>query len=134
MISHVFVGIRDFQQSFTFYSALMNELGLLLKFEDAQNSWAGWMAADQPRPLFVIGLPYNGAASIPGNGQMIALLAPTRASVQRCHALAIANGGTDEGEPGLRPHYHPNYFGAYFRDPDGNKLCICCHHEEDQID
>jgi catechol 2,3-dioxygenase-like lactoylglutathione lyase family enzyme len=42
-------------------------------------------------------------------------------------AKAIGNGAQSEGEPGLRPHYHADYYGAYFRDPDGNKLCICCH-------
>ena len=63
----------------------------------------------------------------PGNGQMIALLAPSREIVNRCHALAMVHGGSCEGPPGLRPHYHPDYFGAYMRDPDGNKLCVCCH-------
>ena len=58
-------------------------------------------------------------------------LAADRASVDRCHAAAIARGGTDEGAPGLRPQYHPHYYGAYFRDPDGNKLCVCCHDPED---
>jgi putative acetyltransferase len=58
---------------------------------------------------------------------MIALSAPDRAAVDRCHRLALTNGGMDEGPPGLRPQYHPDYYGAYFRDPDGNKLCVCCH-------
>jgi lactoylglutathione lyase len=58
---------------------------------------------------------------------MTALLAPDRATVDRCHRLALANGGVDEGAPGLRPEYHVNYWGAYFRDPDGNKLCVVCH-------
>ena len=53
-----------------------------------------------------------------------------RASVDRCHSAALARGGACEGPPGLRPHYHPNYYGAYFRDPDGNKLCVCCHEAE----
>lgn len=130
MISHVFTGIQDFDKSFSFYSALMTELGLALKFKDAGKPWAGWMPADQPRPLFVIGKPYNGEAAQHGNGQMVALLAASRAMVRRAHEVALANGGTCEGAPGLRPHYHPNYYGAYFRDPDGNKLCVCCHHEE----
>jgi catechol 2,3-dioxygenase-like lactoylglutathione lyase family enzyme len=58
---------------------------------------------------------------------MTALLAPSRAAVEAAHAAALANGGRCEGAPGLRPHYHPNYYGAYFRDPDGNKIGVCCH-------
>ncbi|MBC3918647.1 VOC family protein [Undibacterium sp. CY18W] len=131
MISHIFTGIRDFNVAFGFYSALMTELGLVLKFSDAKKPWAGWMSPDQPRPLFVIGQPFDGEPASAGNGQMIALLAPSREAVRRCHALALAHGAVDEGEPGLRPHYHPNYYGAYFRDPDGNKLCVCCHHAQE---
>ncbi|WP_242487905.1 VOC family protein [Pseudomonas sp. TH31] len=82
---------------------------------------------ERPRPLFVIGTPFDEHPATPGNGQMIALLAPSREIVSRCHALALANGGSCEGPPGLRPHYHPDYYGAYVRDPDGNKLCVCCH-------
>ncbi|HEY8100510.1 MAG TPA: VOC family protein [Burkholderiaceae bacterium] len=126
MISHVFVGITDFKRAFKFYSAIMNELGLQLKFSDENKPWAAWMS-DKPRPLFIIGLPHNGEEAIPGNGQMIALLAPTRAAVERAHTAALNNGGLCEGTPGLRPHYHPNYYGAYFRDVDGNKICVCCH-------
>ncbi|MCP6362581.1 VOC family protein, partial [Klebsiella pneumoniae] len=63
----------------------------------------------------------------PGNGQMVAFLASTRQLVDHVHATALAHGGTCEGPPGLRPEYHPYYYGAYVRDPDGNKLCVACH-------
>ena len=127
MISHVFIGISDFGRALAFYSPLMETLALKRKFADEQKSWAGWMAPDKPRPLFVIGRPFDGAPAQAGNGQMTALLATSRAQVDQAHAAALANGGSCEGKPGLRPHYHPNYYGAYFRDPDGNKLCVCCH-------
>jgi catechol 2,3-dioxygenase-like lactoylglutathione lyase family enzyme len=127
MLSHVHVGITDFKRSFAFYKALMDELGFTLKFSEPENLWAGWMSPGADRPLFLIGRPYNGESASPGNGQMIALLAPSRDAVDRCYARAMASGARNEGEPGLRPHYHPNYYGAYFRDPDGNKLCVCCH-------
>ncbi|WP_442782150.1 VOC family protein [Collimonas fungivorans] len=126
MISHVFVGVTDFQRAFGFYSAIMEILGLQLKFCDADKPWAAWMASGKARPLFIIGAPYSGAAAA-GNGQMIALLAPTRTAVDKAYAAALRNGGSCEGVPGLRLEYHPDYYGAYFRDADGNKLCVCCH-------
>jgi lactoylglutathione lyase len=58
---------------------------------------------------------------------MTAFLAPDRAAVDAVHALALAHGGSDAGPPALRPEYHANYYGAYLRDPDGNKLCVVCH-------
>ena len=58
---------------------------------------------------------------------MVAFLAESRAVVDRAYVVALASGGTPEGAPGLRPEYHENYYGAYFRDPDGNKLCVACH-------
>ena len=127
MLSHVHVGITDFPRAFSFYAALMDALGLPLKFTEPENHWAAWKPADADRPLFIIGRPYDGGAATPGNGQMIALLGPNRNAVDKCHAIALAHGGRSEGAPGLRTHYHPNYYGAYFRDPDGNKLCVCCH-------
>ena len=127
MLSHVFIGITDFDRAFRFYAALMAELNLKLKFCEAEKSWAAWVPADAPRPLFLIGTPFNGEAATPGNGQMTALLAPSRAAVDRAHAKALEHGGSCEGLPGLRTHYHPDYYGAYFRDPDGNKICVCCH-------
>jgi catechol 2,3-dioxygenase-like lactoylglutathione lyase family enzyme len=130
MISHICIGIGNFERALAFYSAIMTPLGHVLKFSEAEKGWAAWKPKDADRPLFIIGAPYNGEAATPGNGQMIALLASSRKVVADCHAAALARGGVCEGPPGLRPHYHPNYFGAYFRDPDGNKLCVCCHNPE----
>jgi catechol 2,3-dioxygenase-like lactoylglutathione lyase family enzyme len=130
MISHVHVGIGDFDRAFPFYAAVLDTLGLELKFKEPDKGWAGWMSPGVARPLFLIGRPFDRHPASPGNGQMIALLAPDRAAVDRCHEVALARGGRSEGAPGLRPHYHADYYGAYFRDPDGNKLCICCHQPE----
>ena len=132
MLSHVHVGISDFPRAFTFYTPLMAALGLALKFHEPAEAkpWAGWKHPDAVRPLFLIGRPYDGEPAEPGNGQMIAFLASDRATVDRCYAVAISNGATCEGPPGLRPQYHPDYYGAYVRDLDGNKLCVCCHHAE----
>jgi catechol 2,3-dioxygenase-like lactoylglutathione lyase family enzyme len=130
MLSHVTIGITDFQRAFAFYSAIMATLDYPLRVSEAQYAFAGWNAGDGAQPLLFITRPFNGEAATPGNGQMTALLAPNRAAVDRCYAAALASGGADEGPPGLRPHYHPDYYGAYFRDPDGNKLCVCCHHAE----
>ena len=85
------------------------------------------MAAGQPRPLLLLGRPFDGEPAAPGNGHMTAILAPSRDTVDRSYATALRLGGSDEGAPGLRPWYHPDYYGAYVRDPDGNKLCFCCH-------
>jgi predicted enzyme related to lactoylglutathione lyase len=126
VISHVYIGINDFQRALPLYSSVMETLGLKQKFCDPSKPWAAWMQADQPRPLFIIGAPYEGQAAT-GNGQMIALLAPSRSAVDRAHAAALEHGGSCAGAPGLRPHYHANYYGAYFRDAEGNKLCVCCH-------
>jgi catechol 2,3-dioxygenase-like lactoylglutathione lyase family enzyme len=130
MLSHVTIGITDFQRAFAFYSAVMETLDYPLRFSDTDSAFAGWNAADGAQPMLFITRPFNGQAATPGNGQMTALLAPSRAAVDRCYAAALAFFGADEGAPGLRPHYHPDYYGAYFRDPDGNKLCVCCHHAE----
>ncbi|RDJ27113.1 VOC family protein [Bosea caraganae] len=130
MLSHVNIGTNDFAKSLPFYSAVLTELGHRLRFHE-EGVWAGWQQQTGGRPLFIVARPFDGKAASVGNGQMIALLAGDRATVDRCHATALANGGSCEGPPGLRPHYHDNYYGAYVRDPEGNKLCVCCHEAED---
>ena len=61
---------------------------------------------------------------------MAAFLASSRSQVDSAYQVALANGGTSEGAPGLRPEYHEHYYGAYFRDTAGNKLCVACHAPE----
>lgn len=127
MFSHVFVGVSDFDRAMAFYRPVMEALGLPLRFVEAERPWAGWQSTPGPRPLFLIGRPFDGLAHDPGNGQMTAFLACSREQVDRVHAVALAHGGRCDGPPGLRPHYHPDYYGAYVRDPDGNKLAVACH-------
>ena len=79
------------------------------------------------RPQLWIVRPLDKKAASVGNGITIGLEAPDRPAVDAAYAAGMAAGGKDEGKPGLRTHYHPNYYGAYLRDPDGNKVCIVCH-------
>lgn len=127
MLSHVHLGTSDLKRAVAFYAVVMEPLGFRQRFVDRERQWAGWQAPDQARPLFLVGRPFDGKPYSPGNGQMVALQAPSREAVDRCYAAARGAGATCEGPPGLRPHYHADYYGAYFRDPDGNKLGICCH-------
>lgn len=127
MFSHVFVGVSDFDRALAFYRALMPVLGNEERFCDPSRPWAGWQSHPGPRPLFVIGRPYDNQAHAAGNGQMIAFLAESRDDVVRAYEVALSHGAKSEGAPGLRPEYHAHYFGAYFRDTEGNKLCVACH-------
>ena len=127
MLSHVHIGVNDFGRALAFYGPVLERLGLVQRFREPEVPWAGWQMPGVARPLFLIGRPFDGQAASPGNGAMNALLAADRTTVDEVHALALHHGGRCEGPPGLRPQYHANYYGAYFRDPDGNKLCVCCH-------
>jgi lactoylglutathione lyase len=134
MYSHLMLGVSDFERALTFYRQVLPGLGLSERFCERERPWAGWQPATGGRPLFLIGRPYDGQPHAPGNGQMVAFLAPDRATVRAVHALALAQGGRCEGPPGLRPEYHANYYGAYFRDSEGNKLCVACHEPEAPAD
>ena len=127
VLSHVFIGASDFERAYTFYAALAEVLGIQPRFVERDRPWAGWQTTPGPRPLLLIGKPFNGEPHAPGNGQMVALLARTREQVDTAYRLALEHGGTSEGAPGLRPEYHENYYGAYVRDTEGNKLCVVCH-------
>jgi len=130
VFSHIFVGVKDFERALAFYTPVLAALDIAPRFCDRSRPWAGWQSSPGPRPLFLIGTPWDGQPHVAGNGQMVAFLAQRRAQVDRAHALALAHGGQCEGPPGLRPHYHPDYYGAYFRDPEGNKIGVACHAPE----
>lgn len=127
MFSHVFVGVANFERALAFYRALMPVLGIQERFCEPERPWAGWQSHPDPRPLFVIARPFDGREHSVGNGQMTAFMAEHRDTVVKAYAVALAHGGRSEGKPGFRPEYHAHYFGAYFRDTEGNKLCVACH-------
>lgn len=127
MFSHIFVSVSDFERALRFYTAVMDSLDVELRFCERERPWAGWHSAGKSRPFFVICKPHDGHPHHPGNGQMVAFAATSREGVRAAYQTALKNGGTCDGQPGLRPQYHDNYYGAYFRDPDGNKLCVACH-------
>jgi len=130
MFSHIFVGTNNFERALAFYQPLMAVLGVQARFVEVDRPWAGWQSQPDPRPLFLLGKPFDQQPHAPGNGQMVAFLASSRAMVDTAYAVALQFGGKSEGAPSLRPQYHANYYGAYFRDPDGNKLCVVCHNAE----
>jgi catechol 2,3-dioxygenase-like lactoylglutathione lyase family enzyme len=127
VFSHVTLGTSDIRKARRFFDAVLKSLGLV------RVETHGYALAYAPEgfkglnaPLWVMS-PINGAKASAGNGATCAFDAATRAAVDAFHAAAIAAGGKDEGAPGLRPDYHENYYGAYVRDLDGNKLCAVCH-------
>lgn len=123
MFSHVTIGADEPEKLEGFYDAVLAALGIAPFFKLPGTLSYGTAAGPK---VFVL-KPFNGEAHVPGNGGHVAFLAPDRASVDAFHAKALEMGGTSEGAPGLRPHYHPNYYGAYVRDPAGNKLQAVCH-------
>jgi catechol 2,3-dioxygenase-like lactoylglutathione lyase family enzyme len=117
VIHHVSLGSNDLARAKRFYDALMALLGMRLLNEDAQSLDYG--SADI---VFSLERPVNGKPASVGNGVHSAFAARDRATVQEFHRLALELGGSSDGEPGLRPQYDPNYYGAFVRDLDGNKI------------
>lgn len=120
MYSHTTLGTSDLAKAKVFYSAALAPLGhsVVMEFDGA----VGYGGTLGPGARLLICSPFGRAAASFGNGTHIELKAPTRTAVSAFHAAAIAEGGSDEGAPGLRPQYTPNYCGAYVRNLDGNKL------------
>ncbi len=127
MFSHIYISVGDFPRAMDLYGPLLESLNLSRRIYDPERPWAVWESPGNSRPFFIVGLPFDGQAHHPGVGQVVAFSAETRAQVEGAHSLAMALGCKDEGAPGLRPHYHENYYGTYFRDHSGNKLCVVCH-------
>jgi catechol 2,3-dioxygenase-like lactoylglutathione lyase family enzyme len=126
LFSHVTVGTSNLGRAGLFYDALLIPIGLKRRVvtPDGGPLALCWVNADQPLPRFYVYEPFDGNAASVGNGGMIAFLAPTIESVNLSYAAGISNGGTDEGKPGPRANYGAGYYGAYLRDPDGNKIHI----------
>jgi catechol 2,3-dioxygenase-like lactoylglutathione lyase family enzyme len=121
MIDHTGVSVADIARSKAFYEAALAPLGysLLMEWEH----FAGFGVA--PKPDFWIG---HGTSNVPP--VHVAFRAASRAEVDAFYRAAMAAGGRDNGPPGLRPHYHPSYYGAFVLDPDGHNIEAVCHGTE----
>lgn len=126
MFSHVTVGSQDLERSGRFYDALLAPIGLRQRVVTPDDGPLAlcFVSADAPLPRFYVYNPRDGLPATVGNGSMTAFLASTAEAVRASWTAGLANGGMDEGAPGERPHYGEGYFGAYLRDPDGNKVHI----------
>ena len=127
MFSHVTFGTHNLERAIAFYDATLAPLGIERVSKKYPN-WAAWQRPGEDSKFWV-GLPYNQLPASWGNGCMVAFAAQSRAAVDAAYAAAIAAGARDEGAPGHRPNYGPDYYGAYIRDPDGNKVHFVCRGE-----
>ena len=126
MLDHLSIGVRDLAKARRFYDAVLAPLGYrrLYDYEDT----SGYGVAHVPGSAipFWIGQD-NRAAALSGH---LSFAAPSRAAVDAFHRAALAAGGRDDGKPGLRPLYHPNYYAAFVVDPDGHKIEAVRHQAE----
>ena len=132
MLSYVYFGTNDLGRAIAFYDATLAPLGMQ-RCITGDAEWdrvaAGWGIYEDggARELgFWIGTPFNQLPATPGNGNMVALRARSWQEVEQFHAAALANGGSCDGAPGLRLHYAADFYAAYVRDPDGNKVAAVC--------
>jgi catechol 2,3-dioxygenase-like lactoylglutathione lyase family enzyme len=124
MLDHIGFPVSDYERAKTFYLKALAPLGYSLIMEVKQNdsdSPAAGFGANG-KPDFWIG--GEGALNKPVH---VAIVARDRATVDAFHHAAIAAGGRDNGAPGIRAHYHPNYYGAFVLDPDGHNIEAVCH-------
>lgn len=127
MFDHTGLSVSDFDAARRFYDAALAPLSIkwlmTVPPEHTGGVKVGGYGVD--RPQFWL---HEGEAQRPT--VHVAFAAANRAAVDAFHAAAMAAGGTDNGKPGLRPHYHPHYYGAFVRDPDGNNIEAVCHRPE----
>ncbi len=124
MFVYCTLGVNDFARAVTFYDAVMSTINVP-RAPDWEDELAGWGVPYAQGFSLWICKPFDKRAPHPGNGNMLAFRASNQDQVKAFHAAALKHGGTDEGAPGLRLHYGPDFYACYVRDPDGNKLaCV----------
>jgi catechol 2,3-dioxygenase-like lactoylglutathione lyase family enzyme len=131
VIDHLSLPVSDYQRSRAFYDKALAALGYKMAKEIIDQPdfvAAGYGAPGEAEPPFWIGAPrLPGVPPVTPQGQHIAFAASSQAAVDAFHREALAAGGRDNGAPGLRPHYHANYYAAFVLDPDGHRLEAVCH-------
>ncbi len=128
MLTYVYLGTNDLARASAFYDAALAPLGMSRcitgdpEWDRISAGWGTYVDGGQRELALWVGLPYDGRPASVGNGTMVAVRAATRGAVNAFHAAALAHGGRCDGPPGLRLQYAPDFYAAYVRDPDGNKL------------
>ena len=123
MLDHVTIGVADLERAMQFYDRALEPLGISRLYAEAER-FAGYGVS--PKAFFWI-----GTRAVGKTGAHIAFTASDRSTVDRFYQAAISAGATDNGPPGLRPHYHANYYGAFVLDPDGHNIEAVCHAPQD---
>jgi len=126
MLDHISLVVADLPRSVGFYCAAPAPLSIVKRVElsaemTGTSAYAGFGAAAEMRSFFWI-----GTGSQPSGAVHVAFTAQTRGQVDEFYRAALAAGGKDNGPPGIRAHYHPDYYGAFVRDPDGHNIEACC--------
>jgi catechol 2,3-dioxygenase-like lactoylglutathione lyase family enzyme len=128
-IDHVSIGVTNMRRSKAFYDAVLAPLNMAPVYPvEINGQLVGVGYGDDPeKPKFWIQLPINGQPASQGNGFHLAFTAPSRAAVDAFYLAALEQGGAEDGAPGLRTEYHPSYYAAFVRDPDGAKIEAVSH-------
>ncbi|CAG9295958.1 glyoxalase/bleomycin resistance protein/dioxygenase superfamily protein [Celerinatantimonas diazotrophica] len=121
IIDHIGFSVSDFKKSHEFYSKALAPLGIekIVEVEDASGF------GKNGKPEF-----WLGKGHLPQSSMHVAFTADSRKQVDQFYEAALASGGKDNGAPGIRERYHPNYYGAFVIDPDGHNIEAVCHHAE----
>ncbi len=122
MIGYITIGARDSEASGKFYDAVFGAIGEERKFADS--GWIGYGPKGKDENSVYVCPPFNKEAASFGNGSMTAFKANAKADVDAAYKAGMSNGGSDEGAPGFRPPEKESWYGAYLRDPTGNKIAI----------
>jgi catechol 2,3-dioxygenase-like lactoylglutathione lyase family enzyme len=126
MLDHVSLGVTDIEQSRRFYDAALRPLGLVRIVDFGNDRGSDYGSALGPGGVeFIITREVDVSAPIPG--VHLCFLAPNHDAVDAFHTAAVSHGGRDDGRPGLRPQYHPDYYAAFVLDPDGHRIEAVCH-------
>jgi len=121
MIAYATIGALDVAAALPFYDAFLGAIGYERAF--FEGGWAGYGPPGEAQTIYICP-PADGQPARAGNGIMIGLLAPTKEAVHAAYDAGLGQGGKDEGAPGPRPADSTTFYGAYLRDPTGNKICV----------
>jgi catechol 2,3-dioxygenase-like lactoylglutathione lyase family enzyme len=135
MLTYITIGTNDLQRSVDFYDAIFNVLGYSRQPAWTED-WVMWGNKNNPDEMFnfCICPPFDQQPATAGNGTMFAFRADNAELVRRFHAAGLLAGGKNEGAPGTRTAYGPDFYVAYLRDPDGHKLACVCHPYSPEVD